>query len=608
MIVIGLTGGVGAGKDEAARVFKKMGAVIINADEVGHRLLEKSTPVYQKIVKLFGLGILNPDGEIDRRKLGKIVFGNRRKLKLLDRIIHPLMEKEFRRKLIEYRNKGVKTVVLNAAVLFEAGWDKLVKRTILITAPEELRIKRLQERGIDRKKAIAIIFSQWSDARRKKKTDFIIENDGSIARLKKRITDLWQVLLQSVVRRFSMFTQAKRLQVLPPYLFAKLDKMKSEAIKKGVDVISFGIGDPDIPTPRHIIKALQKASENSENHRYPSYEGMLSFRQAVAKWHRKRFGVRLNPEDEVLSLIGAKEGIGHIPLAFINPGDVVFVPEPAYPVYRIGTIFAGGMPYMMPLLEENSFLPDFSKIPSKILRRAKMMFINYPNNPTAAIAPKSFLKDTVRFAKKNNIIVCYDNTYSEMTFDGYKAPSILQVPGAKDVCVEYNSLSKTYNMTGWRIAWACGNREIIAGLGKIKTNLDSGVFQAIQEAAVTALSSSQECVKKNLKILQERRDILVSGLKKLGWKVNLPKATFYVWTCPPRVAFALPECLLSVRKQRGARKLSSVQMCEKLLSDCGILATPGVGFGPSGESYLRFALTVDKKRIREAIDRMRRKL
>jgi len=385
-----------------------------------------------------------------------------------------------------------------------------------------------------------------------------------------------------------MFEQANRLKTLPPYLFAKLDKMKSEVVKKGVDVISFGIGDPDIPTPGHIVRSLQKAGENPDNHHYPSYEGMPSFRQAVAGWYRRRFGVKLNPEDEVLSLIGAKEGIGHIPLAFVNPGDVVLVPEPAYPVYRIGTIFAGGRPYEMPLLEKNGFLPDFSKIPANILARAKMIFLNYPNNPTAAVAPVSFLKEAVKFARRHNLIFCYDNTYSEITFDGYRAPSLLQIPGAKKVGIEFHSLSKTYNMTGWRIAWACGNRDVIAGLGKIKTNLDSGVFQAVQEAAVTALSGSQECVKKNIKIFQERRDILVKGLQGLGWEVNMPKATFYVWARIPS-------------------RLPSIKICESLLCKCGVLATPGIGFGPSGEGYLRFALTVSKKRISEAIERMRGK-
>jgi len=395
-----------------------------------------------------------------------------------------------------------------------------------------------------------------------------------------------------------VFEQAKRLKILPPYLFAKLDKMKQEAVRKGVDVISFGIGDPDIPTPGHIVRSLQKACANPLHQRYPSYEGMLSFRQAVAGWYRKRFGVKLDPADEVLSLIGAKEGIGHIPLAFIDPGDIVLIPEPGYPVYLAGTVFADGRPYLMPLLEKNGFLPDLSKIPMSVLRHAKMMFLNYPNNPTAAVAPVSFLKDAVRFAKKHGLIVCYDNTYSEMTFEGYKAPSILQIPGAKDVCIEYNSLSKTYNMTGWRIAWACGNREILSGLGKIKTNLDSGVFQAVQEAAITALSSSQECVRNNLKILKERRNVLVNGLKELGWKVSTPKATFYIWA---RFPSSFPA---NRRTGEPADHLSSVEMCEKLLSRCGVLATPGNGFGPSGGGFLRFAITVSVKRIREAVARM----
>jgi LL-diaminopimelate aminotransferase len=383
-----------------------------------------------------------------------------------------------------------------------------------------------------------------------------------------------------------MFNQAKRLQVLPPYLFAKLDKMKSEAIKKGIDVISFGIGDPDIPTPVHIIKSLQKAVQNPKNHQYPSYEGMPAFRKAVSRWYGKRFGVKLNPDDEIVSLIGAKEGIGHIPLAFINPGDVVLCPDPAYPVYRIGTIFAGGTPYMMPLLEKNDFLPDLSKIPAIVLKNARMIFVNYPNNPTSAIAPVSFLKDVIKFARKNNIILCYDNTYSEIAFDGYRPPSILEFAGAKDVAVEFHSLSKTYNMTGWRIAWACGNRDIVAGLGKIKTNLDSGVFQAVQEAAITALDSGQECVKRNVKIFQERRDLFVDHLVRMGWQIKKPKATFYVWGKIPG-------------------RMSSMEACEKLLSQCGVLATPGNGFGPSGEGYLRFAVIVSVGRIKEALKRMK---
>lgn len=403
-----------------------------------------------------------------------------------------------------------------------------------------------------------------------------------------------------------MIKQAKRLQVLPPYLFAKLDKMKAGAIKKGMDVISFGVGDPDLSTPAHIVKALKKAGGDPVNHHYPDYEGMLSYRSAVAKWYGKRFNVKLSPEKEVVSLIGAKEGIGHTPLAFIDPGDVVLVPEPAYPVYRIGTIFAGGRPHLMPLLEKNDFLPDLGAIPKSTLRRAKMIFLNYPNNPTSAIAPKSFLADVVKFAGKNNLIVCYDNTYSEITFDSYRAPSFLQIPGAKKVGIEFHSLSKTYIMTGWRIGWACGNSDIIAGLGKIKTNLDSGAFQAVQHAAITALSSSQKCVKENVGIFEERRDLLVSGLRSMGWDVNKPKATFYIWVRLPRSSGSGRARSRPVSHNGADHDISSMDMCERLLAKCGILATPGVGFGPSGEGYLRFALTVNTSRIKEAVQRMKK--
>jgi len=379
---------------------------------------------------------------------------------------------------------------------------------------------------------------------------------------------------------------SKRLKKLPPYLFVEIDRKKKELIEKGVDVINMGVGDPDLPTPEHIIKAGQEALNNPAYHQYPFGSGMKIFRQAIAQWYKKRFDVTIDPETEIHSLIGSKEGIGHLPLAFINPGDVVLIPDPGYPVYKTGTIFAGGKPYQMPLLEKNDFLPDLRKIPTKVLKKAKLMFINYPNNPTSATATKKFFAEIVRFAKRNNIIVAHDAAYSEIYFDNLNPPiSFLSIDGAKDVGVEFHSLSKTYNMTGWRCGWVCGNEQIVKALGKVKDNYDSGVFSAIQYAGVVALTGSQECVEKNRKIYRERRDVLYYGLKRLGWKVKKPEATFYLWAKTPSGK-------------------NSIQTSEKLLLEAGVVATPGVGMGDSGEGYLRFALTVDVKRIEEALKRI----
>jgi len=282
--------------------------------------------------------------------------------------------------------------------------------------------------------------------------------------------------------------KAKRIAELPPYLFAEIDKKKTAIRKKGVDLIDLGIGDPDLPTPKPIIERLKKAAEDPRNHRYPSYEGTIEFRTAVAQWYEKRFDVQLNPETEVLSLIGSKEGIAHIPLAFVDPGDYVLVPSPGYPVYRVSTRFAGGNPYFLPLRKENGFLPNLSEVPREIAEKAKILFINYPNNPTAAIAEKPFYEEVIAFAERYGIIVCHDAAYSELAFDGFRPLSFLEVPGARELGIEFHSLSKTFNMTGWRIGFAVGHPEIIAGLGKVKTNIDSGVFQAIQEAGVEALT------------------------------------------------------------------------------------------------------------------------
>jgi len=379
---------------------------------------------------------------------------------------------------------------------------------------------------------------------------------------------------------------ANRIKTLPPYLFAKLDQMKDEIRRKGIDIIDLGVGDPDMPTPTHIIKKMQKEVENPIHHKYPSYIGMLKFRESVANFYKKRFNVQLDPETEVISLIGSKEGIAHFPFAFINPGDYTIVTEPGYPVYAIATKFAGGKVFYAPLLEKNNFLPDLDAIPEDIAKKAKIFFLNYPNNPTGAVANKNFFEKVIDFAYKFNIIIAHDAAYTELYMDEEKPLSFLEIDGAKEVGIEFHSLSKTYNMTGWRIGWACGNKDIIAGLGKIKTNIDSGVFQAVQEAAIEALDSSQECVEKLREIYRKRRDVIVKGLNDIGLEVNSPKATFYIWIKVPK-------------------GYTSESFTELLLSKAGIVTTPGNGFGPSGEGYIRIALTVGEERLKEAVERIK---
>jgi LL-diaminopimelate aminotransferase len=377
---------------------------------------------------------------------------------------------------------------------------------------------------------------------------------------------------------------SEKLKKLPPYLFIEIDRKKKAALDKGADIISLGVGDPDMPTAEHIIKSAQEAAAKPANHQYPFGAGMLSFRKAVSKWFKERFHVDLNADNEICALIGSKEGIGHMHLAFVNPGDVVLIPEPGYPVYNTGTIFTGGVQYFMPLLEKNNYLPDLDAIPEDILKKAKMIFVNYPNNPTAAVAPKEFYVKLTEFAKKNNIIVAADAAYSEIYY-GEKPMSFLEIPGAKEVGVEFHSLSKTFNMTGWRIGWVCGNKDIVAAIAKVKDNYDSGVFQAVQEAAITALASSQQCVEDFRKVYKERRDALVEGLRKLGWDVKFPQASFYVWAKVPE-------------------GYKSSDVVGKLLDEAAIVCTPGNGMGPSGEGYVRFALTVGVPRIKEAVERI----
>ncbi len=380
---------------------------------------------------------------------------------------------------------------------------------------------------------------------------------------------------------------ASRVKNLPPYLFATIDKMKQEAMAKGVDLIDLSIGDPDIPTPGHIVEAMKTAVEKAEHHRYPSYEGMLSYREAVAGWYKRRFDVTIDPATEVLSLIGSKEGIGHIPLAFVEPGDTVLVPSPGYPVYPVSVMFAGGESFFMPLREENGFLPDLKAVPETTLKKTKLMFINYPNNPTSAVAPKAFYEEVTALAGKYNIIVCHDAAYSEIYFDDEKPLSFMQIDGAKDVGIEFHSLSKTYNMTGWRIGFAVGNRDVLAGLGKIKSNLDSGVFQAVQEASIAALNTEDAILSDIRKTYQDRRDALYEGLKAIGIEVIKPKASFYLWAKVPK-------------------QFDSSSFVAHILDKAGVLTTPGNGFGAPGEGYVRFALTVPVERMKEAVERIRK--
>jgi LL-diaminopimelate aminotransferase len=380
---------------------------------------------------------------------------------------------------------------------------------------------------------------------------------------------------------------AKRIDQIPPYLFAEIDKKKEEMKKKGMDIIDLGIGDPDLPTPKPIIERLKKAAENSRNHRYPSYEGMIEFRTAVAEWYERRFGIKLNPVTEVLSLIGSKEGIAHIPLAFVNPEDIVLVPSPGYPVYRVSTLFAGGIPYFLPLRKENGFLPILSKIPPTVAKKAKLLFINYPNNPTSAVAERTFFEEVVAFAQRHQIIVCHDAAYSEIAFDSYRPLSFLEVKGAREVGVEFHSLSKTFNMTGWRIGFAVGHSEVLSGLGRVKTNIDSGLFQAIQEAGTEALNLLDTPLPEIIDTYERRRDVMVEGLEEMGLEADRPKATFYLW----------------IRVPTG---YTSAQFATLLLEQGGIVATPGNGFGEEGEGYIRMALTVDEERLREAIGRLKK--
>ena len=376
-----------------------------------------------------------------------------------------------------------------------------------------------------------------------------------------------------------------RISQLPPYLFAEIDKKKALQIEKGVDVIDLGVGDPDIPTPSHIIQAAAAALADPSNHRYPSYAGMAEFRSAAAAWLQGRFGVSLDPETEVLALIGSKEGVAHTPMAFINPGDLALVPDPGYPVYPVSVAFAGGVCHRMPLLKENGFLPDLDAIPPDVAARAKMMFLNYPNNPTAAVAEGDFFERVVEFALRHNIVVCHDAAYTETAFDGFVPPSFLETPGAREVGIEFHSLSKTFSMTGWRIAFAAGAAGAVGALGKVKTNIDSGAFQAVQIAGMEALTAPDPGFHARLETYRERRDIFCDGLAKAGLAHTKPLSTFYVW-------FETPD------------GVGSAEFASALLEQCGVVVTPGNGFGEFGEGYVRASITFDTERVRQAAERI----
>ncbi|HLW59227.1 MAG TPA: LL-diaminopimelate aminotransferase [bacterium] len=382
---------------------------------------------------------------------------------------------------------------------------------------------------------------------------------------------------------------ARRMQSIPPYLFADLDRKRAALRATGVDVINLSIGDPDLPTPPHIIAALTDAARNPATHTYPPYQGTADLRRAIVGWYARRFGVSLDPDRETLVLIGSKEGLAHIPWVFVNPGDVALVSDPGYPVYATATIMAEGEPYPVPLRRDQGWLPDLGAIPDAVARRAKVFFLNYPNNPTAATADLSFFNDVADFARRHGILIVHDNTYSEIAYEGYRPPSFLQARGAMEVGIELHSLSKTYCMTGWRLGFAVGNADALGALGTLKTNIDSGQFAAIQAAGVAALTGPQEPVRERVAIWEARRNAVVKGLREAGLDVPMPRATFYLWVPVPA-------------------GYTSVSFAAHLLEDAGVAVAPGVGYGERGTDYIRVSLTASDDRFAEAIRRIRDRL
>ncbi|WP_026576907.1 LL-diaminopimelate aminotransferase [Bacillus sp. UNC438CL73TsuS30] len=382
---------------------------------------------------------------------------------------------------------------------------------------------------------------------------------------------------------------SKRIGQIPPYLFAEINKKKAAMIESGVDIIDLGIGDPDLPTPKHIVDKLVEELQDPYQLKYPSFTGCAEFRNAVADFYLRQFGVKLDPETEVLALIGSKEGIAHLIPTLIDPGDYVLIPDPSYPVYRMATMLANGQYFNMPLKIENNFEPDFTAIPRKIVEQARLMLLNYPGNPTAATVDLSFFNQAIAFAQKHQIPIAHDSAYNMVTFDEYKAPSILQAEGAKEVAVEFGSLSKTYNMTGFRIGYVVGNKEIIKALSILKSNTDTGQFTPIQKAAAFALNSDHSCVSKHNQIYQERMLSMVEGLKSIGVKAEPPKGSFFIWAPVPK-------------------GYTSSDFVTSVLEQTGVILTPGNAFGPSGEGYFRVSLSVPSERLQEAIERIKQNL
>ena len=378
---------------------------------------------------------------------------------------------------------------------------------------------------------------------------------------------------------------ADRISELPPYLFAELDRKIAAARAKGVDVISFAVGDPDLPTPPHIVEALIAGARDPATHRYPAYTGMPEFRASIAAYYERRFGVTLDPDEQIQPLVGSKEGIFHLPVAFVDPGDIALIPDPGYPVYETGTILAGGESVGLPLLEENGFKPDLASVDRVLVDRAKVLWLNYPSNPTAACVDGSFFADAVAFCRANDLLLAHDAAYTEITYDGYVAPSALQADGALEVAIEFGSLSKTYNMTGWRIGWVAGSAVAIEALKRLKTNIDSGIFDAVQRAGIAALDGPQDALAETIATYSRRRELLCDGLKDLGIVVDPPRGSIYIWAPVPD-------------------GYSSESFAAHLLDAAGLVVAAGNGYGLSGEGFVRFSLTLPDDRLEEGVERL----
>lgn len=378
---------------------------------------------------------------------------------------------------------------------------------------------------------------------------------------------------------------SKRIKSLPPYLFATLDRKKSEARARGIDIIDFGVGDPDLPTPDHIVEAAAKAVRDPATHRYPSYYGMEEFRTAIASYYQRRFGVDVDPQTQVLPLIGGKEGIAHLASAFVDPEDLVLIPDPAYPVYETSALLAGGKIETLPLTPETGYLPQLDQIHPDQAMLSKILWLNYPNNPTGAVCTEELFEQAVELCQQFDLLLAHDAAYSEITYDGYVAPSLLQVSGASDHGIEFGSVSKTFNMTGWRVGWAVGAPTAIEALGRVKTNIDSGIFNALQIAAIAALEGPTDSTARMVEIYQRRRDLLVDGLNAAGWDVERPKGSIYIWAKVPNGN-------------------SSIEFTEFLLEKAGVIVAPGSGYGRHGEGYVRFSLTIDDALLSEGVDRI----